>query len=96
MPTEAWSLQLARTCDVRHPLTSRSRLREVLFHDSADYFEVDLEIFVQEHVAKAGNGAPRYFRLRCPEAITQPLGRFRDGLQIAYHRVLHQVRIVEC
>jgi hypothetical protein len=76
---------------VRHPVNCGNQLRQVLFHDCPDYFEVNLEVVVHDHVAKAGNGAPRYFKLRCPKAIAEPLGRFRDGLKIAYHGVLHQV-----
>ena len=38
---------------------------------------------------KASDSTPRYFRLGRLEAITEPLGRCRDGLQIAYFSVLY-------
>ena len=56
----------------------------------SDCLEVDLEVVMHRQVAKAGDSTPRYFRLGCLEAITEPLRRFRDGLQIAYYGVLHQ------
>ena len=74
---------------MRHPVDCTNRRWQVLLRDAPDRLEVDLEVVMHKHVAKASDSTLRHFGLGSLEAVTEPLRRFRDGLQIAYYGFLH-------
>ena len=56
---------------------------QILIDDEPDCREVDPEIAMHDHVAKAGQLTPRHLRLGSPDVFGQALARFGERLQVA-------------
>ena len=78
-----------------HPVNRLGQPRQFPVDDTPDYFEVDSEVAVDDHVAKTRDRAPRNVGFGGLNTVTQPLRGLSDGMQVTKDGVLHEVRLIE-
>jgi hypothetical protein len=75
---------------LRHAFNRLGQRWQVLFDHQPDRSEVNAQITMHDHISKPGKFAPRNLRFGEFDFTGQALARFRQGLSISDHCVLHQ------
>lgn len=73
-----------------HALHSEAQRRQILFDDQPHGTQVNAQLAMHDHISKPRKFSPRNAGLGILDLDRKPLARFGQGLQIAYHCVLHQ------